>query len=223
MLPWQLLDQTELPDNHGLMTLHQRGQDLVIRVNNLELMSTRMHGSEDALGERGCQPIAHRPAPNVLIGGLGMGFTLAAALKTLPPDARATVAELVPAVIDWNRGPLARPAGQPLDDPRTEVYTGDVLDLIKNSQKHWDAILLDVDNGPEGLTKSDNDSLYSLTGLARINTALTPGGILGVWSASEEPAFTRRLERAGFTPKTSFAHAHGSRGRRHVIWIATKK
>ncbi len=223
MLPWILLAEAKLPDNNGIMTLHQRGNDQVIRVNNIELMSTRTHGSEDALGERGCQPIASRPNAQVLVGGLGMGFTLAAALKTLQADASVTVAELVSTVAEWNQGSLGDAAGRPLDDPRTILHIGDVLDVIKRSNASWDAILLDVDNGPEGLTKPNNDALYGTKGLGIIEAALKPGGILGVWSASEAPEFTRRLEKNGFSAKTSPAYAHGERGRRHLIWIATRK
>ncbi|MBA2660766.1 MAG: hypothetical protein H0U74_00600 [Bradymonadaceae bacterium] len=223
MKPWELLDQSEIPGQQGQLTLHRHDRDMVIRINGQELMSTRWHASEDALGEVGCAPIANRTGAQVMIGGLGLGFTLAAALKALKADAKVVVAELVPAVVRWNRGPLGDAAGRPMDDARVEIYDGDVVDCIALHKARWDAILLDVDNGPEALTKKSNNALYGPEGLATAHAALKPGGMFAVWSVSEEKTFSRRLEKTGFRVETKSIYASGTRGRRHVIWFATKK
>lgn len=205
----------------------RRGDELVIRVEGRELMSNRVHGSEDALADLACDHLEKRsgepPHPRVLIGGLGIGFTLAAALRRLGPEARVVVAELVPAVIAWNRGLLGKAAGHPIEDPRTAVHQGDVAELILGPPQPWDAILLDVDNGPCGLTRSGNDWLYTMQGLNAAFAALKPGGILGVWSAAPDHGFTRRIERAGFDATPIPVRSRGPRGgRRHLVWICSR-
>jgi spermidine synthase len=167
--------------------------------------------------------IRDRPNPKVLIGGLGMGFTLGAALAELPRSAQVTVAEIVPKVIDWARGPLAGVVGASLDDKRVRIHTGDVGELIAQSDAGWDAILLDVDNGPDGLTRAGNDSLYDAAGLARAKKAVSRGGVLGIWSAGAELGLTPRLRRAGFRTEENQVRSRGGRkGARHVIWIAVR-
>jgi spermidine synthase len=204
------------------MALMRRGHELVIRVDGRELMCSAVHASEDALADLACARIADRRKPRILIGGLGMGYTLAAALRGIGPGGRAVVAELVPAVIRWNRGPLAEVAGSPLADPRARVHEGDVADLLRRPGAPWDAILLDVDNGPAGLTRSTNDWLYSPAGLDAAHAALSAGGILGVWSAFPDAAFTRRMRRAEFDVEVIEERARGAKGgRRHFIWIGT--
>lgn len=222
MIAWELIDTTTLPGGEE-MSLHKRGDEFVIRVGRHELMNSRIHGSEDALGKLACERIAARPSPKVLIGGLGMGFTLAAALNALPDTARVVVAELVPAVAEWNRGPLAGICAEGLDDSRVELHIGDVADLITGSTAKWDAILLDVDNGPEGMTQDANDDLYAAGGLRAARRALTPGGILAIWSVSEDAAFSSRLKKSSFKVTSTPVYAHGTRGRRHFIWLAKKK
>lgn len=186
----------------------------------IELMNSRLSGSEEALATLTQARLADRPGPRILIGGLGMGFTLRAALTAYGSQAEIVVAELVPAVIAWARGPLAGLHGDSLDDRRVEVREGDVGALI--AEGGWDAILLDVDNGPGGLSRRENDSLYSPAGLAKAKGALKPGGLLAVWSSVRDESFTRRLGQAGFEVEQVGVRAHRGRGARHVIWIATK-
>ena len=187
-----------------------------------ELMNSRLSGSEEALARLSCERVRGRPAPKILIGGLGMGFTLRAALAELGDDASVTVAELVPAVVAWARGPMAPVFDGCLDDPRVAVHEGDVGDLIRSARSAWDAILLDVDNGPEGLTRQGNDALYDLQGLGAAHAALKPGGVLSVWSSGPDAGFTRRLRQAGFSVEEVGTRARGKRGARHVIWVATR-
>lgn len=218
---WQQLDSEPIPGSRSVMSLHQRGAELAINVDGDQLMSSRQHGSEDALAELSLDRLADPERARLLIGGLGMGFTLAAALARLGPDGEAVVAELVPAVIRWNRGVLGAVAGRPLEDPRARVQEGDVVRIIQGSRKAWDAILLDVDNGPEGLTRKSNDRLYSTTGLAAARKALRPGGVLAIWSAGRDDAFTARLKRAGYTVEVKTVRSHGKKkGARHIIWLA---
>lgn len=219
MIPWERLDEGAVPGG-GKLELWRRGDEYVIRVDGHDLMSSRVSGSEIALAERGCARLGEG-APRVLIGGLGMGFTLAAALAALPAEAEVVVAELAPVVVAWNRGPLAHLALQPLDDPRATVHEGDVADLIAG-ERRWDAILLDVDNGPDGLTRASNSRLYTDRGLCAAHAALRPGGVLAVWSAFDDPGFTARLRRAGFAVATERVRARGSRGARHIIWLARR-
>ena len=223
MIPWELLDSTIVPGEGSELHLYRRGDEFSIKARHCELMNSRTHGSEDALAERVCQQLAARSRPRILIGGLGMGYTLAAALAQLGSDAEVVVAELVPAVVMWNRGVLAALAGRPLDDSRVTIYEGDVGQLIRSGSMAYDAILLDVDNGPEGLVRKENDNLYSLAGLSASLAALRPHGLFGVWSISPDQAFSKRLRQTGFSVEELRVRAHGqSRGGRHMIWVGTK-
>lgn len=224
MTPWILLDTARIPGRTpGELRLYRRGGEFSIKAGHCELMSSRVHGSEDALAALGCGRLSGRARPRVLIGGLGMGYTLAAALAQLGAAAEVVVAELVPAVVAWNRGPLADLAGRPLDDPRVQVREQDVGLVMRAERAGFDAILLDVDNGPEGLTRQANDWLYGLEGLDAAYAALRPGGVLAVWSAGPEPAFAQRLRKIGFAVEEARVRAHaGKRGARHVIWLAAR-
>jgi spermidine synthase len=186
-------------------------------------MNSRMHGSEDALAELACKQVADRPRPRILIGGLGMGFTLGAALEHLGKNAEIVVAELIPAVVQWNRTHLAELAGRPLEDARVTVRESDVGRVIQEQAGCYDAILLDVDNGPDALTHEGNDRLYTHGGLAAAKAALTPGGILAVWSAEPDKSFSKRLRGSGFRMEEVSVRARGTKGRRHTIWLARKK
>lgn len=220
MKPWERLDSAAIPGG-GTMFLYRHGNDYSIRVGRDELMNSHAHGSEDALAALASVRLGGRQRRQVLVGGLGMGFTAAAALRDLGPDGRLTVAELVPAVVEWNRGPLAAVAGNVLADPRVSVHRGDVAGLLRTANDAYDLILLDVDNGPRGLTSTANGWLYSATGLRRTRTALRRGGVLGVWSAVDDVGFTARLRQTGFAVEVARPHAHGTRGPRHVVWLAT--
>lgn len=223
MIPWELLDSAPVPGGGETLCLHRRGAEFSIRVDGNELMNSRAHGSEDALAELACARLADRPSPTVLIGGLGMGYTVAAALPRLGAQARVVVAELVPAVVAWNRGPLAALAGHPLKDSRVSVREIDVARILQTEHQAYDAVLLDVDNGPEGLTRPGNDWLYTRAGLTAAHAALKPSGILAVWSASPEPAFSRLLRQTGFTVEEVTVRARGSKGgSRHMIWLAER-
>jgi spermidine synthase len=224
MIPWKLLDSARVPGGGPELRLYQRGEELSIRiVGRGELMNSRVHGSEDALAELTCARLAGRAHSRVLIGGLGMGFTLAAALRQLGPDAEVVVAELVPAVVEWNRGPLAGAAGHPLEDRRVTVRVADVAQILSKEAQAYDAILLDVDNGPEGLTRRDNDWLYSVNGLGAAFAALRPGGVLAVWSAGPDRDFSERLRRVGFEAEEVRVRARANRkGARHIIWLAAR-
>ncbi|MBN2429560.1 MAG: hypothetical protein JXK94_14595 [Deltaproteobacteria bacterium] len=223
MIPWKLIDTTQIPGNAGELQLHQRNTEFSISiVGGPVLMSTRAHGSEDALGELACSKIAGRARPRVLIGGLGMGFTLAAALSVLGTNAEVVVAELVPGVVRWNQGPLGEHAGHPLRDERVTLREGDVAKLLKTERKAYDAILLDVDNGPEGLTRKKNNWLYTIDGLTASYAALRPEGILAVWSACPDNNFTGYLRKVGFKAKPMPVRAHGDKGEIHTIWFAER-
>jgi spermidine synthase len=223
MIPWVQLDSAIMPGGGGELRLMQRGTEFSIMSGAIELMNSRVSGSETALATLTCAKLRDRLGPQVLIGGLGMGFTLRAALAALGADARVTVAELVPAVIAWARGPLGGVFNGSLDDPRTKIHAGDVGPLIRSQRAAYDAILLDVDNGPEGLTRKANDRIYDAAGLGAAHTALHPGGILAVWSSGPDEEFTRRLGHAGFGVEVIKVRANGGRGGgRHVIWLATK-
>ena len=223
MNPWVLLDKVEVPGDGGEMKLYQRAHEFSISVKNEELMNNRMHGSEDALARLACTHVADRKNPRVLVGGLGMGFTLGVALENLDDKAEVVVAELVPAVVKWNRTHLADLAGRPLEDPRVVVRESDVWLVITEKADNYDAIMLDVDNGPDGLTHKGNDRLYSRGGIAAVKKALRPGGILAVWSAEPDRSFTKRLHGAGFKVKEVSVRARTTKGRRHTIWLAEKK
>jgi spermidine synthase len=221
MIPWSQLDSVSVPEG-GEMRLIRRGQEFAIMLGRAELMNSRRGSSEAALATLACARLAHAVRPRILIGGLGMGFTLRAALAALPRDAEAHVAELVPAVVRWARGPMAELFGTSLADPRVKIHERDVADLIEAKSSRYDAILLDVDNGPDGLTRKTNDRLYSSEGLEAARGALRAKGVLAIWSSGPDKAFAQRLGRSGFTVEETPAHAHGSRGVRHLIWIATR-
>lgn len=197
MTHWQTLDRARTPDNTDL-TLHKAGGDFHILANGRKLMSSDMHGSEEALATLGCVRARLLPAPIVLVGGLGMGFTLRAALDVLPKGATVVTAELLAAVVAWNRTTLGALAGHPLDDPRAVVTEGDIAALLARSEGRFDAILLDVDNGPRAFTQNANTSLYSDAGLAAAHAALHTDGVLAVWSAWDDRKFEHRLRHAGF-------------------------
>lgn len=221
MIPWEHLDTAAIPGG-GELRLKRRGAEYSIMLGTNELMNSRLSGSEEALATLALARLGEG-APAVLIGGLGMGFTLRAALGALPPGARVTVAELVPAVVAWARGPMAGIFAGSLDDPRVGVREGDVGEAIAAARGAYDAILLDVDNGPEGLTMAGNDALYGPGGLGAALRALRPGGVLAVWSAAPDRAFETRLRRAGFAVETHTVRAHRGRGgARHVIWLGIR-
>lgn len=216
MKPTILLATVTTPDGRPL-TLHEHDGEYLIRVAGVELMSTRQHRSEERLAEAACGPLADTPAARVLVGGLGMGFTLRAALGLLRRDATVVVSELLPAVVEWNRKPAYRLGGDALADPRVEVVVGDVVQVIRSQRFH--AILLDVDNGPSGLSTAANDRLYSAAGVAAARTALEPGGCLAVWSAADDAGFTERLRRGGFEVAIERVHTHGTGGSRATLFI----
>jgi len=223
MIPWQLIDSAQAPGNGEELRLYRRGSEFSIRVAGCELMNSRVHGSEDALANLACARIADRPAASILIGGLGMGYTTAAALQRLGAAGRVTVAELLPAVVKWNRGPLAELAGHPLLDDRVTVLETDIARILRMEQQAYDAILLDVDNGPVGLTHRSNDWLYGQAGLEAAFAALRPAGVLAVWSASPDRAFTRRLGQTGFEVEELSVRARETGGGgRHTIWLARR-
>ncbi|MER9404628.1 hypothetical protein NKI36_11260 [Mesorhizobium caraganae] len=221
MIPWVQLDSAKTPDGARELRLKQRGAEFSIMLGTNDLMNSRLSGSEQALAKLSCDRIAGHSRPKILIGGLGMGFTLRAALTELGPDAGVAVAELVPAVVAWARGPMAELFDGCLDDPRVSVREADVGHIIRSDKAAWDAVLLDVDNGPEGIVHKGNDALYSAAGLTAARTALKPGGVLAVWSQGPDNGFTRRLKQAGFAVEEVKTRANGKRGARHVIWIAT--
>jgi spermidine synthase len=214
---------TALVPGGDQLDLYSRGDDFMIVLDRNELMSTRMNGSEIALAEMTIDRLKGKSAPHILIGGYGMGFTLRAALAMLGKSAKVTVAELVPGIIEWARGPMAAIAAGCLDDARVTLRMGDVAEAIGHANGAYDAILLDVDNGPDGLTREGNDGLYSPAGLQSAKRALKPGGILAVWSAGEDKKFTKRLEKAGFVVDEVAVRARtNGKGPRHIIWFARK-
>ena len=219
---WTLLDTVQVPGG-GEMRLMRRDAEFSINLGADILMSSRMRASEEALARLGCANIVGRVASRVLIGGLGMGFTLRAALDNLDDTAKVVVAELVPGVVAWCRGPLAALSGHSLADRRVTIEECDVGRLIRAATSDYDAILLDVDNGPEGMTRAANDGLYDTNGLGGAWKALRPGGVLAVWSARRDPTFTQRLRRVGFRVDEVMVHAHGKRGTRHLIWVAARE
>jgi spermidine synthase len=223
MKHWTCLGEAPIQGTKRTLSLFQGKDDFFIKISSGggELMSTRKHGSEDALGTLPCQRLRNPETARVLIGGLGMGFTLAAALKEVGAAAEVTVAELIPEVVEWNRGPLGKHSGQPLDDPRTRVHLGDVAKLLRSKRGFYDVIALDVDNGPEGLTQSSNNWLYSTPGIVAAQESLTPNGILAYWSAGPDQAFHDRLRRSGFLVEEISVFAHGKKGARHKIWLAS--
>ncbi len=220
MIPWVLLDKVTIAGGDELR-LMRRGEEFSILSGSTTLMSSRMSGSEKALADLACARIGGRAKCHILIGGFGMGFTLRAALACLRADARVTVAELVPAVVAWARGPMAHLSAECLADPRVAIREEDVRKTIAGGASRFDAILLDVDNGPDGLTQDANDKLYGLPGLHAARKALRPGGVLAVWSAAHNPKFTRRLQQAGFAVEEIKTRANSNgKGPRHIIWMA---
>ena len=224
MIPWKHIDTTRVPGSDVELRLMQRGVEFSMKLGQNELMNSRLSGSEEALATLACRRLEAVKAPHLLIGGLGMGFTLRAALAVLGPKARITVAELVPAVIAWARGPMAEIFGDSLDDPRAKILSADVIEVIASKPAAFDAILLDVDNGPEGLIRKANDALYDARGLKAIHRALKQGGVLAVWSSGPHRAFSKRLRDAGFEGNEVAVRASTTRsGARHLISFATKK
>lgn len=218
------IGRAAIPGEGTELRLLQRNDEFSIRIVGQpgDLMNSRLHGSEDALAELACAGMARRSGVRVLIGGLGMGFTLASALTSLGSDAEVVVAELVPEVVEWNRGPLGAVSGRPLDDSRTTVCLGDVAALMRSEPQGFDAIMLDIDNGPEGMTRKENDRVYSPRGLESAQDALRPGGVLAIWSAGRDAGFSDRLRQVGFTVDEHHVRAHRpGKGARHVIWLAS--
>jgi spermidine synthase len=225
MVPRVLLGTAIVPNTKVEMRLYRSGELFSIKIPGRgDLMNSRMHGSERALAELACERLRAVARPRILIGGLGMGYTLAAALASVGSDASVVVAELVPEVVEWNRAWLGALAGSPLDDPRSEIFVGDVAELIRREPDAFDAILMDVDNGPEALVRRENDWLYRESGLRAMRTALRIPGVLAVWSASADRDFTVRLGRAGFAVREHVVRPHrAGKGPRHHIWIAAQE
>jgi spermidine synthase len=224
MRPWTLIGTATVPGEGAPLRLMQRGDEFVIMAGTNPLMNSRMSGSEEDLATLSWERIAGRKSPHILIGGLGMGFTLRAALAVMPVDVRTTVAEIVPEIVAWAKGPLAHIFAGCLDDPRVAIEVDDVGRIIAQHKAAFDAILLDVDNGPEGLSRDGNDRLYSLAGLSKSHAALKPGGVLAVWSAHPDAKFTKRLSETGFrVEEIGVRERHGGKGARHTIWFAHRR
>lgn len=224
MKPWELLGSLKVPGGRKTLTLHRRAEEYLIKLDGQLIMGNQSHASEEELAKRACARIANARRPSVLIGGLGMGFTLAAALKKLGPQATVFVAELLPGVVEWNRGPLSHLAGHPLQDPRVTVIEQDVATILRTDLGAYDAILLDVDNGPEGLTQESNGWLYSDAGIDAAAGALRSKGILALWSFKPDPKFVKRLRKAQFdVEEIAVRGREGKRGAHHVVWIASRE
>ena len=224
MIPWTLLDSAHMPGDGVLLSLYQRDTEFSIRAGNYELMNSRAYGSEETLAKLPCQKITQHPRARVLIGGLGMGYTVRSALNELGAKAQVVVAELVTAVVQWNRGFLADLAGNPLDDNRVTLHESNVAEMIKTAKGGYNAILLDVDNGPQALTLKDNDWLYSLGGLETAFAALQPKGVLAIWSSGSDAAFAKRLGQAGFdVDEVGVRGRVGGKGAQNIVWIAMRK
>jgi spermidine synthase len=221
MKPTRLLDRAVTPDGTPL-TLHEHDGTLSIRVAGVELMSTRQHHSEERLAELACNGLDARPRAAVLIGGLGLGFTLRETLRHVAADATVVVAELVPAVIAWNRNPAYPLAADVIDDPRVEIIARDVAAVLAASRGRFDGIMLDVDNGARGLTAAANDGLYGMNGLGAARAALKQGGRLAVWSAGPDSRFAARLEEAGFAVELVKARTHPTGGSWNTIFVGTR-
>jgi spermidine synthase len=219
MVPWREIGRATVGTE--TLVLSQRGEEFAIRMRGAELMNSRSHASEEALARLGLRAVAKVPRVRVLIGGLGMGFTLRTAIDQLRPDAEVTVAELVPEVVAWNRDHLSHLTRQPLDDPRVTLHVGDVAKAIRDAKQPWHAILLDVDNGPDAFTTPGNARLYGLKGLIATKRALAPGGVLAVWSVENDHKFTDRLTGAGFAVERHYVLARPNSKVRHVVWVAT--
>ena len=222
MLPWVQLDTAIVPGG-GELRLMRRGDEFSILAGAIALMNSRMSGSEIALAELACDRLRGRRNCRMLIGGYGMGFTLRAAQAGLGRDAQILVAELVPAIMEWARGPMAELTGACLDDPRVTIHDGDVGGFITSARASFDAILLDVDNGPDGFSRAANGRLYDLQGLEAARKALRKNGLLAIWSAAPDKEFVNRLTRAGFDVDEVMVRANKGRGGRYIVWIATNK
>ena len=223
MIPWEHLDSAPVPGGTQELSLHRRDKEFSIRVGGSELMNSRRYGSEEALAELVCAKIKDRPKARILIGGLGMGFTVSTALGILDAKSRIVVAELVPEVVKWNRKYLSALAGHPIKNRRVTVRIMDVAQILRSELATYDAILLDVDNGPDALTRESNCWLYEQSGLGAAHAALKPHGVLAVWSASADKSFVRRLQRAGFKVQEHRIRARGQRGgSRHTVWLAER-
>jgi spermidine synthase len=219
ILPWELLGEARTPEGTH-MTLTRRGNEYMILADGKDLMSSRMKGSEEELARVGCELARKVESPCVLVGGLGMGFTLRATLDVLPADATVVVAELMSSVVEWNRGPLGPLAQHPLADRRTKVALGDVAELLRESKERFDAILLDVDNGPTAFTQDSNAGLYDNDGLIMIRAALRPSGVLAVWSAWDDRKFEHRLRHHGYAVETLHVRARLQKGGPvHTIFV----
>jgi spermidine synthase len=224
MIPWKLLDTARVPGSQSELRFYQRDKEFSIRVDGFELMNSRVYTSEDGFSELGCARIEGRKKPRVLIGGLGMGYSLRSALDHLPRNAEVVVAELVPQIVTWNRDYIGHLAGHPLRDSRVQLRELDVGQVLRESRGQFDLIMLDVDNGPEGLTRKANDRLYDRQGIATARDALRPEGVLGYWASGPNQAFARRLRESGLDVKeTSLRATKGSRGVKHTIWLAVAR
>jgi spermidine synthase len=224
MIPWKLLDTAKVPGSRSELRLFQREDEFSIEVDGEELMNSRVSCSEDGLSELGCARISGRSQPRVLIGGLGMGFTLKAALDRLPEDAEVVIAEIVPEVVKWNRALLGHLARHPLNDARVKLREMDVARVVRDARASFDLMLLDVDNGPEGLTRKANDWLYSSEGLAAARRALRPNGVLGFWSSGPNEEFVHRMEESGYdVEETAIDAAAGAYGISHTIWLGSPR
>jgi spermidine synthase len=222
MKPWTTLDRAPAPGG-GELLLQERDGTFVIRVHGTELMSSRTHGSEEAMARLAFEDRVMPATPKVLVGGLGMGFTVRAALDVLPPSGKVVIAELSEAVVRWNKGPLADLARRPLEDPRIRIERVDVLGLLKQADRAYDAILLDIDNGPSALAAPGNASLYASRGIAACHQALRSGGALVVWSAGPDERYLLALEKAGLDARARTVTAHTTGGRRHTLFVARKR
>ncbi len=213
-----------IPNNGGELVLLQSEDEFTIKLSGSRgvLMNSRVYNSEQELAKLGCAHIKNKENAEVLVGGLGMGYTLATALECVTASSRVTVAELIPEVVEWNRGPLGECAGKPLEDERSHVRLGDIAELIKQQKPDFDAILLDVDNGPEGITNSDNNWLYTSAGLNALYNSLRPKGMLAVWSAAPDSMFITQLKKAGFKASDKMVRARPGKGSRHIIFLAKK-
>lgn len=223
MKPHELVGSARVPGHDAELRCYHHDGDFTIWLDRVELMSSRVTGSEELLAELALQRLGARPAPRVLVGGLGMGFTLARVLALVDAAAAAEVVELVPEIVTWNRDVLGQCAGHPLRDPRTLLVMGDVGDVIRAATNRYDVILLDVDNGPEGLSRPRNERLYGDRGLAAIHAALRPSGVLAVWSAADNHAFDKRVRRSGFAVTEHHVRARRTKGPRRTIWVAQRQ
>ena len=224
MIPWILLGTAQTSRNGAELRLYQRDTEFSIKADNQELMNSQVHGSEDALAKLACEKVTNHPSVRVLIGGLGLGYTLRAALDELKPDAEVVVAEIVPEVVQWNRDFLGHLSGSPLDDQRVKVEVADVAQMIKTALGSYNAIMLDVDNGPQAMTQEGNEWIYGYDGLESSFDALRPKGVLSIWSTDSDPAFTRRLLKTGFKVDEVKARARGGKkgGGHYFVWVATR-